>query len=483
MQIAFMLFLNKIFHILFSEVDMAPTQALQRALKQKEYIKIIELAVKSLKNRHYLLDFQDNMFWKSISRECYGRVDFIYVFRNKLDWKIVSKSPLSITIANRFKLNLIWSLVSEQKFLTQDFILAFGDLLDMEEISKNYNNLSLSVQQKYAHRLNWKHIVTNHTLLKEWFQEPIKRYINYDYVCKYKHLNVALMNDARCMELVNLSVYMQDCVKISDALILYCLREGRVQELKAIADNIVWSDHMLVFDEYPGLANTLHSDWKCIDKWTAFNSPPAYYIKHMFVNSEFRNGFEENFNAQYWNKLINYTVITNVRASAAFNLMLFQNYKNRIDWTELQQCNQFLNLGVLYRAQFPRIDLQSIGRIDDETLWKAYGCHLKLNSDDCDDPQIIPLHMSVKTAYHKMILVEPCATQQEHDITETCSAIFKLNGGEEELLNWKLLSATQPICPFNLRHLQNVNINIYRNKNNHFVEDVYKQIIATQINM
>lgn len=127
---------------------MAPTQVLQRALKQKEYIKIIELAVKSPNNRVYLLNLQDDTFWKRISRECYGRVDFIHVFRNKLDWKIISISPLSITIANRFKSHLIWSLVSEQKFLTQDFILAFGDLLDMEEISKNYNNLSLSVQQK-----------------------------------------------------------------------------------------------------------------------------------------------------------------------------------------------------------------------------------------------------------------------------------------------------------------------------------------------
>lgn len=81
-----------------------------------------------------------------------------------------------------------------------------------------------------------------------------------------------------------------------------------------------------------------------------------------------------------------------------------------------------------------------------------------------------------------MILVEPCATQQEHDSVETCSAIFKLNGGEEGLLNWNLLSATQPICPFNLRHLQNVNANTYRNKNNHFMEDVYEQMVAIQMN-
>ncbi|AFO09992.1 hypothetical protein Bomanpvs2gp022 [Bombyx mandarina nucleopolyhedrovirus S2] len=468
--------------ITYCSNDMAPTQGLQRALKQKEYIKIIELAVKSPNNRVYLLNLQDDTFWKRISRECYGRADFIHVFRNKLDWKIISILPLSITIANRFKSHLIWSLVSEQKFLTQDFILAFGDLLDMEEISKNYNNLVLSVQQKYAHKLNWKRIVASHILLKEWFKEPIKQYIDYDYVFKYKHLNAALINDASCMENVNLSAYMQDCVKISDALILYCLREGRVQELKLIAHSIPWSDHMLVFDEYPGLVNTLHSDWKCIDKWTTFNAPPAYYIRHMFAHPEFRNEFEEKFNDQYWRKLINYTVITNVRASAAFNLMLFQNYKNRVDWTELQQCNQFLNLGVLYRAPFPRVDLQAVPRFDDEKLWKAYGRHLKLNSDECDDPQIIPLNMNVKTAYHKMILVKPCATQQEHDNVETCSAIFKLNGGEEGLLNWNLLSATQPICPFNLRHLKNVNANTYRNKNNYFMETVYEQMVAIQMN-
>lgn len=81
-----------------------------------------------------------------------------------------------------------------------------------------------------------------------------------------------------------------------------------------------------------------------------------------------------------------------------------------------------------------------------------------------------------------MILVKPCATQQEHDNVETCSAIFKLNGGEEGLLNWNLLSATQPICPFNLRHLKNVNANTYRNKNNYFMENVYEQMVAIQMN-
>lgn len=48
--------------ITYCSNDMAPTQGLQRALKQKEYIKIIELAVKSPNNRVYLLNLQDDTF-------------------------------------------------------------------------------------------------------------------------------------------------------------------------------------------------------------------------------------------------------------------------------------------------------------------------------------------------------------------------------------------------------------------------------------
>lgn len=273
---------------------MKPTQALQRALKQNQYTKIIELVVKSPNNRAYLLNLNNIAFWERISRECFNCVNFIYMFRNKLNWKTISKSPLSITTASKFKTHLIWSVVSEQKFLQQKFILMFGDLLNLEEICKNYNNLSLAVQQKYAHKLNWNRIVSSHVLKKEWFQEPIKQYINFDYVCKYKHLNVAILNDLFCMENINLAIYMQNCNRISDALILYCLREGRVKELKEIAHTIPWSDHMLVFDEYPGLANTLYQDWKCIKEWTALNAPPMYYIKHAFANLEFKKCFKTN---------------------------------------------------------------------------------------------------------------------------------------------------------------------------------------------
>lgn len=461
---------------------MAPTQVFQRALKQKHYIKIIELAIKSDNNRQYLLNLHDDTFWKQLSTECYGRIDFIHMFRNKLDWKIVSKCPLTITAAYKFKNYLLWSLVSEQKFLSQNFILLFGDLLNMQTISKNYNNLSLEVQQKYAEKLNWKCVVISHTLLKEWFKEPISYYIDYEQVSKCKHLGV-LVNFPYYMEKINLDVYMQNRSKISNALLLYCLREGRVNELKKIAGTLEWSDYMLIFDQFPGLVDTLCADWKCIKKWNAFNAPPAYYIRHMFKVPKFRNDFEQDFvNKNYWERLHNYTITTKIQQSIVFNLMLFQNYKLRADWSMLQQCDQLQNLAILYRMPTPNVDVK---RVDDEKLWTAYGMHLKQVSHENDEKHenVIPLHMSVKDAYEKMILVEPCATQHEHETAETCKKIFTLNGGEEGLLNWNLMSSTQPVCPFNLRHLQNVNANTYRKRNKYYTDSVYEKIIMVQMNI
>ncbi|AVA31211.1 ac30 [Oxyplax ochracea nucleopolyhedrovirus] len=457
---------------------MTPTQSFKLALKQKYYTKIVQLAVNSPNNRRFLLNFENNTFWKNVSNECFNNADFLHLFCKKVDWNVISTCKLSIAIAQRFKSFIVWPLVSKQKYLSQEFILKFGgDLLDMEIISKNYNNLSLSIQQKYAHKLNWNYVVTNHTILKEWFQKPIQDYIDYKIVSRSKHLNASFFRDSNCMEKIDLHVYMQNPNKITDALILYCLRENNVEALKLHASNVSWSDHMFVFDEYPSFVKTLQQDWRCIDKWSANNAPPLYYIKDDFLN------FQILENSEYFQKLISYTLSTNVRASAAFNLMLIQNFKNFVNWPELlQQSFNFKNLTVLNREKI-QFDFKTMTQLNDQKIWQIYGKYFKQTSSDCDDEKIIPLYMDVKEAYFKMKLIIPCMSQQEHDNEKTCDLIFKLNGGIDNLLNWNLLSMTQEICPFNLRHLQNVNAELYMNKNVHYCKIIYDKIIKTQMDV
>nr|ALR71188.1 hypothetical protein AGNV_126 [Anticarsia gemmatalis multiple nucleopolyhedrovirus]ALR71346.1 hypothetical protein AGNV_126 [Anticarsia gemmatalis multiple nucleopolyhedrovirus]ALR71504.1 hypothetical protein AGNV_126 [Anticarsia gemmatalis multiple nucleopolyhedrovirus] len=456
---------------------MAPSRSLQRAIKQNQHVRVADLALETKANRLFLLlDCHSKEFWMDVSRNCYNRDRFLAAFANKVDWNAVSASPLTIATARTFADKLNWAIVSRQSHLTQQFIYEMGERMDMQIVSANYNNLSLAVQQKYAAILNWNYIVPSHCMLREWFDSPISDYICFDLVAKYKHLNRLHINTPHCITKINLNVYMQNLNKVSDALIIYCLREGRVQELKAISGTIPWADHMYVFDEYPGLVETLHADWATVTTWNFNNAPPAFYIRQHLTGDAFKREFVAT---AYWNKFINYATGTQNAASAAFALMVFDNFKSQLDWETLLPSDRFVNLAALHRMNGP---LVAFDAADDLKVWRAYGKFVS-GSDVQECKHIIPMNMNVRDAYHKMTLVQACMSQREHDDARTCERLMALNGGEEAVLNWNMLSATQQVCPFNLRHLQNVNAQTYRRDNPHFVQQVYEMMIAAQMNL
>ncbi|BBU37596.1 hypothetical protein [Choristoneura diversana nucleopolyhedrovirus] len=456
---------------------MAPTRALRFALNKKDYARVADLAMLSRANRTFLLDYQDPDFWTRVSRICYNRDQFLTAFRDKINWDEVSASPLTLATARAFGTKLNWALVSRQTYLRQQFIYEFGDRLDLQIVSANYNNLSLAVQQKFAAALNWNCVVFSHSMLPEWFESPISDHINFIAVAKHKHLDKSYINTPNCINKIDLNVYMRNTNKISDALIIYCLREGRVHELKTVSGNVPWANHMDVFDEYPGLADTLRLDWATVPTWTTACAPPAYYFRRCMPN-----GFEREFvNSAYWDKFIEYASGTLSVASAAFALLLFDNFKSRLDWNRLQASDNFINLPALHRAHGPLVALEAAG--DDDKVWRAYGRFVRGGQCVVDTEDLIPMNMSVRDAYHKMALVQACTSQREHDDARTCERRMALNGGEDALLNWNMLSATQQVCPFNLRHLQNVNARTYRRDNPHYVQDVYERIIAAQMNL
>ncbi|AKR14198.1 tryptophan repeat gene family protein [Dasychira pudibunda nucleopolyhedrovirus] len=455
---------------------MAPTRALRLALKKQDYARAADLAIESRANRLFLLDYHDPDFWACVSRNCYNRDKFLSAFGDKIDWNEVSASPLTTATARTFAAKLNWARVSRQPFLRQQFIYEFGDRLDMQVVSATYNNLSLAVQQKFAAALNWNRVVLSHYMLPEWFEPPICDFINFDAVAKHKHLDKSYINAPHCINKINLGVYMRNINKISDALIVYCLREGRVHELRAVSGAVPWADHMRVFDEYPGLANTLRLDWASVSAWTAACAPPAHHFRRSWPAA-----FEREFvNSTYWDKFIEYASGTTSAASAAFALFLFDNFKSRVDWRRLQVGDRFVNLAALHRARGPLVALEAAG--DDERVWRAYGRFVS-GGDAAHCELLIPINMSVRDAYRKMPLVQACASQHEHDKARTCERRIALNGGEDALLNWNLLSATQQVCPFNLRHLQNANAQTYRRDNPHYVQDVYEKMIAAQMNI
>lgn len=456
---------------------MAPTRALRLALIKQDYMRVTDLAIESRANRLFLMDYQDLDFWTRVSRYCYNRNRFLTVFCDKVDWNEVSANAITTATAKTFADKLNWAIVSRRPFLQQQFIYQFGERLDLQLVSTKYNNLSLAVQQKFAAVLNWDCIVPSHSMLREWFESPICDHINFITVAKHKHLDKSYINTPHCIGKIDLNVYMQDTSKISDALIIYCLREGRVQELQAASGAVLWADHMNVFDEYPGLSDTLRSDWATVPAWTAACAPPAYYFRKRIPDA-----FERDFvNSAYWNKFIDYASTTTNTASAAFALLVFDNFKNRLDWNRLQVSGHFVNLAALQRAQKPLVPLKEAGD-DDDAVWRAYGKFVN-NNGASDSEHLIPITMSVRDAYFKMALVQACGTQREHDEARTCERRIELNGGEEVLLNWNLLSATQQVCPFNLRHMQNVNAQTYRRDNPHYVQNVYEIMIATQMNI
>ncbi|UZE89787.1 hypothetical protein [Parapoynx stagnalis nucleopolyhedrovirus] len=461
---------------------------IRRAIKEKNYLKIFQLVVTSAASRKYLLQIEDEDFWNSISKECHTNcIEFMFIFRHKLNWTIISQCPVNVKMAAKFKDFLHWSLVSKQQFLSANFIMSFGDHLHMNQVSKNYSNLPIEIQKKYAHKLNWNQVIRLNTLQKEWFERPISDYINYEEVSRNKHLGL-YTKFPECMAKINLNVYMQDLNKITNSLVTYCLKEGRVEELKKIAAVVEWSKFMLVFDAYPGFVNTLIYDWKCIKEWNASNSPPAYYLRDAFENASFKQTFEKCFVVtDYWHRLQKYTICTNNKQSMTFNLMLFQNFKINVDWEELQLYDGLQNVHQLVRCTSANIDIFSDGNFSDDLLWTYYSRYLKgenhWKTDNKFHLPVIPLNMNIKDAYSKLTLIKPCSTQLEHESENPCNAVFRINGDEESLLNWELLSATQPICPFNMRHLQNVNATTYLNKNKYYDESLYKKMLAIQMNM
>ncbi|AGR57151.1 hypothetical protein [Choristoneura rosaceana nucleopolyhedrovirus] len=458
---------------------MAPTRALRIALNNQDYMRVTDLAMTSRANRAFLLDYQNPDFWTRVSRTCYNRDRFLTAFRDKVNWDEVSTNPLTMATARAFAAKLNWALISRQTFLRQQFIYEFGDRLDLEIVSANYNNLSLAVQQKFAAALNWNRVVFSHSIIPEWFESPISDYINFIAVAKHKHLDKSYINTPHCINKIDLNVYMRDTNKISDALIIYCLREGRVQELKAVSGSVPWTKHMNVFDEYPGLADTLRVDWTIVLTWTADCAPPAYYFRYCMPNLWL---FEHEFvNSAYWDQFIEYASGTTSAASAAFALFLFDNFKLRLDWNRLQESDRFVNLPALHRAHGPLVAFTAAG--DDVRVWRAYGKFVRVDKCVLNSEHLIPMNMSVRDAYHKMALVQACVSQREHDEARTCERRMTLNGGEDALLNWNMLSATQQVCPFNLRHLQNVNAQTYRRDNPYYVQDVYERIIAAQMNI
>lgn len=439
-------------------------------------MRVLNLAFESKANRRFLFDYTNTDFWTCLSRNCYNRDRFLTVFRDKMDWNEISASPITSATGRIFVTRLNWAIVSRQTCLRHHFIYEFGDHLDMQVISANYDNLPLAVQQKFAAVLNWDRIVFSHFMLREWFESPISDYINFEAVAKYKQLDKSYINTPHCINRINLNIYMRDMNKISDALIIYCLREGRVQELKVASATVPWADHMHVFDEYPGLADTLQKDWATVPTWNSACAPPAYYFKQG-VPAAFESEFV---NSSYWDKFIKYASSTTNVYSAAFALFLFDNFKSRLDWRQLQISDRFVNLSVLHRACEPLLDVAATGA--DNKVWQVYGKFVKNgNMTDCE--HIIPINMSVRDAYHKMTLVQACASQIEHNNLRTCESRIIINGGEDALLNWNLLSATQQVCPFNVRHLQNVNIQTYRRENPHYVQNVYEMMVAAQMNI
>ncbi|ABF50348.1 unknown [Antheraea pernyi nucleopolyhedrovirus] len=446
---------------------MAPSRALQRAVKQRQYVRAAELALESRANREFLLKLHDADFWKRVSRDCFGRDRFLDAFCDKIDWDVVSASPLTVATAKAFANRLNWELVSRQPFLRQEFIYEMGERLDLRVISANYNNLSLAVQQRHAAALDWRRVVLSHTMIDEWFQSPIAEHIDFKLVAKHKRLNRAHFGAPHCMSKIDLTTYMSDPRKISDALILHCLREGRA-ELRAAAAAVPWADHMRVFDKYPALADTLR-EWG-VPAWSAASAPPAYYMRPLPA------AFERDFvRTGYWDKFVSYATVTTSDASATFALMVFDNFKSHVDWDQLQAAGRFVNLPVLFRANEPIVTLGA----SDEQVRAAYG---RFVGAGADGEHIIPMHMSVRDAYFKRRLVQPCASQCEHDKARACERVLDLNGGEA-LLNWNLLSATQPVCPFNQRQLQNANAQTYHRDNPHFVQQVYEMMIAAQMNI
>ncbi|AKN81006.1 hypothetical protein [Lonomia obliqua multiple nucleopolyhedrovirus] len=452
---------------------MAPTQALLRAIKNGQEYKIMDLSTTCDNNRKYMAQLDNYNLWRDLSRQCYSRLDFMRIFNNKLDWKIISQNTLDIVTGVKFKNYLIWSEVSKQRYLSSNFILTFGDLLDMEIICKNYKNLSVDVQKKFASKLKWNKVIATHFIKEEWFKEPTVIILTTISFTKLKHLG-AIIKNPEYMDKINLELYMQEPNRISDSLIIYCLQEGRVGELRNIASSINWSEHMIVFDKYPGFVGTLYDDWKCIEKWSSSNAPSLYYIRHMFNVPQFKEEFYKDFvKTDYWCRLLQYTVTSYHEPSIVFNLMVFHNYSSYTDWHVLQQSDSFEKIEVLSTLPYVSYDITTIGSgsIDDNRIWKKYSIYLK-GSDYWTDKEpteiaspVIPLNMTVREAYEKMRLIEPCASREEHETANKCNCIFKTNQDKEHLLNWELMSANQPVCPFNKQHLLNINAYTYRTKN------------------
>jgi hypothetical protein len=464
------------------------SQPLCRAIRLKDYLKIMQLALASANNQKYLQQVEDVEFWNKISKECHGNcIDFMWAFRKKLNWTTISKGPLNIVTATKFKNDLIWSLVSEQLWLSSNFIMTFGDRLNMSSISKNYKNLAIDIQIKYAHKLDWKHVVALNQLRREWFEEPISNFIDFEQISKFKYMGKYVKNNDY-MARINLELYMQEASNLSDSFFIYCLREGRVGELKQIAASVNWSEHMLVFDHFPGFAKTLIEDWKCFNEWDYRTAPGAYYIRDLFQCNDFKKNFEKKFIlTSYWKHLQEYTIYSINKISVAFNLMLFQNYKTNVDWQQLSLYDGFQNIQHLARTTAANIGInRRESFVDDNILWTGYSRYFKGNNswrieyDNWTVP-IIPLQMKVKDAYQKYALIHPCASEAEHETEKICTAVWKVNG--DGLLNWNLLSSTQPLCPYNLNHLHNVNAVAYKIKNRYFDKTLYKKIIEIQNNM
>ena len=192
----------------FSDIECDDSEESMYSYEEKRtlfdtYLNIL----KEIKDLDFFMQFQDKLYWNDITRALKSiNSNFLYteeffdLFKDKIDWYIISKHPMgifkdlkknNIHIFKKYEKYLNWELMLEWHSDEVDFYFleAFPDKpYDWNEISRCVK-FSKKFGNKFKDKLNWSYITKFHTLsektLRE-FQDVIDwKYIRFYELCKF----------------------------------------------------------------------------------------------------------------------------------------------------------------------------------------------------------------------------------------------------------------------------------------------------------
>ena len=122
-------------------------------------------------SENFIREFKDRVNWTNISKFQFLSENFIREFKNEVDWFKISRcQKLSENFIREFKDKVNWECISVYQKLSENFIREFKDKVDWVAISQ-YQKLSENFIKEFKNEVYWYYICENQKLSPDFIKE------------------------------------------------------------------------------------------------------------------------------------------------------------------------------------------------------------------------------------------------------------------------------------------------------------------------